>query len=87
LNEGVAPGQVIIKALPLLVPESIVQQDAEKRRVKRGILGGSEEQFVFGKPSIYPIWSSVTSIQLRNASYQSRAFSPKEGQWSWHFER
>src|SRR3989442_11423534 len=40
---------MIVRALPMLVPESVVQQDAEKKRVKRGILGGSEERFVFGK--------------------------------------
>jgi hypothetical protein len=33
----------------MLVPESLVQQDAEKKRVKRGMLGASEERFVFGK--------------------------------------
>jgi len=33
----------------MLLPESVVQEDAEKKRVKRGILGGSEERFVFGK--------------------------------------
>jgi hypothetical protein len=38
-----------VKALPMLLPESIIQQDAEKKRVKRGMLGGSEERFVFGK--------------------------------------
>jgi hypothetical protein len=38
-----------VKALPMLLPESLVQQDAEKKRVKRGMLGGSEERFVFGK--------------------------------------
>jgi len=54
LNEGSAPGQIIIKALPLLVPESVVQQDAEKKRVKKGILGGSEERFVFGKTLYLP---------------------------------
>src|SRR3989454_7390853 len=49
LNQGVAPERVIVKALPMLVHESLVQQDAEKKRVKRGMLGGSEERFVFGK--------------------------------------
>jgi hypothetical protein len=33
----------------MLQPESFIQQDAEKKRVKRGMLGGSEERFVFGK--------------------------------------
>jgi len=54
LNEGAAPEQIIIKALPMLVPESIVQHDAEKKRVKKGILGGSEERFVFGKTLYLP---------------------------------
>ena len=49
LNEGAVPGQITVKALPMLVPESNVQQDAEKKRVKKGILGGSEERFIFGK--------------------------------------
>jgi len=49
LTEDSLPGQIIIRALPMLVPESLVQQDAEKKRVKRGMLGGSEERFVFGK--------------------------------------
>jgi len=38
----------------MLVPESVVQQDAEKKRVKKGILGGSEEHFVFGKTLYLP---------------------------------
>ena len=33
----------------MLLPESVIQEDAEKKRVKRGMLGGSEEKFVFGK--------------------------------------
>jgi len=49
LTEDSAPGEVVVKALQMLVPESIVQEDAEKKRVKRGMLGGSEERFVFGK--------------------------------------
>ncbi|HVH15085.1 MAG TPA: hypothetical protein VNA15_05135 [Candidatus Angelobacter sp.] len=54
MDDGRQPERVIIRALPMLVPESIVQQDAEKNRVKRGILGGSEERFVFGKTLYLP---------------------------------
>jgi hypothetical protein len=54
MNEDAAPEHIIIRALPMLVPESVVQQDAEKRRVKKGILGGSEERFVFGKTLYLP---------------------------------
>src|SRR5260370_37010560 len=45
---------MIVRALPMLVPQSLVQQDAEKKRVKKGILGGSEERFVFGKTIYLP---------------------------------
>src|SRR6266851_9786643 len=45
---------MIVRALPMLVPESLVQQDAEKKRVKKGILVGSEERFVFGKTLYLP---------------------------------
>src|SRR5256886_10964627 len=54
MDEGTAPEHIIVRALPMLVPESVVQQDAEKKRVKRGILGGSEERFVFGKTLYLP---------------------------------
>jgi len=54
LSEGAASGLVVVKGLPMLVPESVVQHDAEKKRVKKGILGGSEEKFVFGKTLYLP---------------------------------
>jgi len=54
LSEGAASGLVVVKGLPMLVPESVVQHDAEKKRVKKGILGGSEERFVFGKTLYLP---------------------------------
>jgi hypothetical protein len=54
LNEEAAPEQIIVKALQMLVPEGVVQKDAEKKRVKKGILGGSEERFVFGKTIYLP---------------------------------
>lgn len=54
MGQDAAPEHITIRALPMLVPESIVQQDAEKKRMKKGILGGSEERFVFGKTLYLP---------------------------------
>lgn len=54
MNEEAAPEQIIVRALRMLVPEGVVQRDAEKKRVKKGILGGSEERFVFGKTIYLP---------------------------------
>ena len=38
----------------MLVPDAVIQQEAEKKRIKKGILGGSEERFVFGKTLYLP---------------------------------
>lgn len=54
MSERAGPEQIIVRALPMLVPESVVQEDAEKKRVKRGILRGSEERLVFAKVLYLP---------------------------------
>ena len=38
-----------MKALPMLVPESVLLRAADKRREKKGILDESEERMIFGK--------------------------------------
>jgi len=38
----------------MLLPEAVIQQEAEKKRIKKGILGGVEERFVFGKTVFLP---------------------------------
>ena len=38
----------------MVVPEAVIQQEAEKKRIKKGILGGVEERFVFGKTLYLP---------------------------------
>src|SRR5207249_10689205 len=45
---------MIVKALPMAVPEAAFQHDAEKKRIKRGILGGSEEHRVLEKTLYLP---------------------------------
>src|SRR5712692_8235300 len=49
LREGVLPEKVAARVLPLMVPEGVLQNHAEKKRVKRGLLGGSEEKMVFAR--------------------------------------
>src|SRR5438046_9161241 len=45
---------MVVKALPMTVPEAALQHDAEKKRIKKGILGGSEEHRVFEKTLYLP---------------------------------
>ena len=54
LNEGAARERMVVKALPMTVPEAALQHDAEKKRIKKGILGGSEEHRVFEKTLYLP---------------------------------
>ena len=54
LNEGAAPERMIVKALPMAVPEAALQHDAEKKRIKKGILGGPEENRVLEKTLYLP---------------------------------
>src|SRR5437667_1207747 len=71
----------------MLMPESVVQQSAEKKRVKKGILGGSEERFVFGKMLYLPYlefsyqYSTAKGFLSKEFSYQystAKGFLSKE---------
>ncbi len=54
LEESESPANTVVRALPMLVPESLLQHDAEKKRVKRGILSDSEERKVLEKTLYLP---------------------------------
>ncbi len=49
-----SPEATVVKVLPMLVPETTLQHDAEKKRVKRGILSDSEERRIFEKTLYLP---------------------------------
>ncbi len=54
MREGAAPEHTVVRALPSLVPDDVFQRDAEKKRIKKGILGGSEERVLFAKTFYLP---------------------------------
>src|SRR5919108_791379 len=45
---------ISIKALQMQIPETVLEHDAEKKRVKRGILSDSEERKIFQKTFYLP---------------------------------
>ena len=47
LTAGLPTPKTSVRVLPLLVPEEVLVREAEKKRVKRGFLGGSEEHYLF----------------------------------------
>ncbi len=54
MREGAPPERTVVKALSSLVPDDVFQRDAEKKRIKKGILGGSEERVIFAKTLYLP---------------------------------
>jgi hypothetical protein len=46
--------QTIVRALPMLIPENILQHAAEKKRIKQGILDEVDEERVFQKTLYLP---------------------------------
>jgi hypothetical protein len=54
LSAGDAARQIVIKALPMLVPESLLQHSAEKKRFRKGILNEFDEQKIFEKTLYLP---------------------------------
>gem|GEM_PF-2786996 len=54
LERGGATVQMVIRALPMLVPASVLQNNAEKKRIKRGLIDDTEEQKVFEKTLYLP---------------------------------
>ncbi len=54
MTEGATPEHTTVRALPLLVPDNVFQRDVEKKRAKKGILGGAEEKIVFARTLYLP---------------------------------
>src|SRR5881396_2270035 len=63
---------MVVKALPMTVPEAALQHDAEKKRIKKGILGGSEEHRVFEKTLYLPYLDFTYQFSAERVSFQSR---------------
>lgn len=53
-STGPPPEQAIVKALPMLVPETILHQAAERKRIKKGMLDEADEKNVFEKTLLLP---------------------------------
>ena len=54
MSEEATAAHTTVRALPLLVPEDVFQRDVEKKRAKKGILGGLEEKVDFARTLYLP---------------------------------
>jgi hypothetical protein len=49
-----APEKMTIRVAPSVVPEEVFLRDTDRKRAKKGLLGGSEERVVFAKTMFLP---------------------------------
>jgi len=54
LKDGAAPEKMTVRAAPLTVPEEVFLRDTDRKRAKKGLLGGSEERIIFAKSIFLP---------------------------------
>jgi hypothetical protein len=54
LKAGTTPERQQLRVLPMMVPDDELLREAERRRGKRGILGGAEEEAKFAKTMYLP---------------------------------
>ena len=54
MKEEAAREKMTVRAVPLTVPEEVFLRDTDRKRAKKGILGGTEEKVVFAKRVFLP---------------------------------
>jgi len=54
LKEKAAPEKMTVRAVPMAVPEEVFLRDTNRKRAKKGLLGGAEERIVFAKTIFLP---------------------------------
>ena len=54
LKAGATPERMQVRVLPMLAADEVLLREAERKRTKRGILGGSEEKAEFAKTFYLP---------------------------------
>src|SRR5689334_3131435 len=72
-------GPIVIRALPMLVPESILEHNAEKKRIKKGIIGESDEQKVFQKTLYLPYLDFTYQYSVEKGFLSKRTALAKGG--------
>ena len=54
MKEEAAPEKMTVRTVPLAIPEEVFLRDTDRKRAKKGILGGTEEKIVFAKTIFLP---------------------------------
>lgn len=54
VGSGAVPEHTVVRALASIVPDNVFERDVEKKRAKKGFLGGPEEKVVFARTLYLP---------------------------------
>jgi hypothetical protein len=71
--------QTIIRALPMLVPENLLQRVAERKRIKQGILDEADEERFFQKTLYLPYLDFTYQYHAEKGLFFSKRFSFSRG--------
>jgi len=65
LKAGTVPERMQVRVLPMTVPDEELLREAERKRAKRGILGGAEEKAEFAKTLYLPFLDFTYQYSMR----------------------
>ena len=75
--EQSSPEQAIVKALPMLVSETILHQAAERKRIKKGMLDEAEENNVFERTLFLPYLDFTYEYNAEKGLFSKRTVQAK----------
>jgi hypothetical protein len=79
LNAAGVAGQIVIRGVPMLVPASVLRHNAEKKRIKRGLIDDTEEQKVFEETLYLPYLDFTYQYSVEKGFLSKRTALAKGG--------
>src|SRR3990172_5669044 len=72
LKAGTVPERMLVRALPMMAPGEELLREAERKRAKRGILGGAEEKAEFAKTLHLPFLDFTYQYSMRKGLFSKQ---------------
>jgi len=72
LKAGTIPAKMQVRVLPMAVPDEELLREAERKRAKRGILGGAEEKAALAKTLYLPFLDFTYQYSMRKGLFSKQ---------------
>ncbi len=72
LKAGITPERAQVRVLPMLLADEVLLQGAERKRAKRGLLGGTEEKAQFAKTIYLPYLEFTYQYSARKGLFSKQ---------------